>query len=297
MQKFWKYGLGLLVLACISVWLVALSPRPQAGTMQLVACDVGQGDAILAIYGDYELLVDGGPDSSVLECLSRHMPFYDRTLEAVVITHPQTDHFGGLVEVFRAYNVTYLLANSLDASSNAYGVLKNEVGGKSSLIVNPTTGTKLELGLMRFDVVWPSSKFLSDEGAPLDRSGLGLYASKRDPNDFSIIGNLRLGEFSALLTGDIGPSVIAHVLSGGQIGHVDYIKVPHHGSKNGLTLDLLTAASPDIAVISVGKGNRFGHPHKDVMDMLTQAGAEVHRTDEEGDVVVETDGKTWWVVN
>lgn len=294
-MRTWKYIFGTLVLASIAAWLVVLAPKTEEGTMQLIACDVGQGDAILAIYGDYELLVDGGPDSSVLECLSRHMPFYDRTIEAVVITHPQTDHFAGLIDVFRAYDVTYLVANSLDSGSKAYGVLKNEVGGKTSLIINPTVDTKLELGLMQFDVVWPSSKFLSEEGAPLGQSGLGLYESKRDPNDFSIIGNLRLGGFSALLTGDIGPAVIAQVLSGGQIGHVDYIKVPHHGSKNGLTQDMLTAASPDIAVISVGNGNRFGHPHKEVLDMLTQAGAEIHRTDEEGDVVVETDGQTWWL--
>lgn len=298
-MKIWRYILALLVLVAVTVWLAVFNYPQQK--LQLIACDVGQGDAILAVIKETQILIDGGPGSSVLSCLEKYMPFWDRDIELVVMTHPQLDHFEGLIEIFRRYNVEKLLANSIDSSSQAYQLLKNVVGGSNTTVLYPESGMIIRVGLMQLEVVHPSEQFARANsevlGEKQSANVLGATTTKLDPNDFSIVAILRYGDFNALVTGDIGPSAIDDVLATGFVHDVDYLKVPHHGSKNGLTGELLDASKPEIAVISVGKNNRFGHPHQETLDLLNQAKVPVYRTDEVGDVVVKSDGKSWWVVN
>jgi competence protein ComEC len=262
--------------------------------LHLIACDVGQGDAILATYKKTQILIDGGPDRSVLTCLSEYMPFWDREIEVVILTHPEADHLTGLIEVFKRYRVKILVATPLDVSSQGYQVLKNIVGGSGTEVVNPTSGMVIRLGLLYLDIVYPASKNLGLTNLSINNDILGAFSSNQSPNDFSIVANLRLGEFDALLTGDIGPKVINDVLVTGKIKDIDYIKIPHHGSKNGLTKELLEASVPEIAVISVGK-NPWGHPNKEVLELLENYGLDIYRTDQHGNVEVVTDGKKWWV--
>jgi competence protein ComEC len=292
MKSSWKYLFGVLVLAAITIWLaVIVSPDNK---LHLIACDVGQGDAILATHRKTQILIDGGPDSSVLTCLSEYMPFWDREIEVVILTHPDADHLTGLIEVFKRYRVKTLVATPINTSSQGYQVLKNIVGGSGTRVVNPTSGMVIRLGLLYLDIVYPASKNLGLTNPSINSDVLGAFSSNQSPNDFSIVANLRLGEFDALLTGDIGPKVTNDVLATGKIRDIDYIKIPHHGSKNGLTKELLEASLPEIAVISVGK-NPWGHPHKEVLEMLKSYGLRIKRTDLDGNVEVVTDGKTWWV--
>ena len=292
MKSSWKYLFGVLVLMVATVWLaVIVSPDSK---LHLIACDVGQGDAILVTYRKTQILIDGGPDRSVLTCLSEYIPFWDREIEVVILTHPEADHFTGLIEVFKRYRIKTLVATPLDASSQGYQVLKNIVGGSGMKVVNPTTGMVIRLGLLYLDIVYPASKDLGLASPSINNDVLGAFSSNQSPNDFSIVANLRLGEFDALLTGDIGPKVINDVLATGKIRDIDYIKIPHHGSKNGLTKKLLKASVPEIAVISVGK-NPWGHPHKEVLELLERHGLDVYRTDQDGNIEVVTDGKKWWL--
>jgi len=292
MKSSWKYLFGVLVLAAITIWLaVIVSPDNK---LHLIACDVGQGDAILVTYRKTQVLVDGGPDRSVLTCLSEHMPFWDREIEVVILTHPETDHFTGLIEVFKRYRIKNMVATPLDASSQGYQVLKNIVGGSGTRVVNPTSGMVIRLGLLYLDIVYPVSKDLGLTNSFINNDVLGAFSSNKSPNDFSIVTNLRLGEFDALLTGDIGPKVTNDVLATGKIRDIDYIKIPHHGSKNGLTKELLEASVPEIAVISVGK-NPWGHPNKEVLELLESYELDIYRTDQHGNVEVVTDGKKWWL--
>jgi competence protein ComEC len=293
MKSSWKYLFGVPVLIVVTVWLaVIVSPDNK---LHLIACDVGQGDAILATYRKTQILIDGGPDRSVLTCLSEHMPFWDREIEVVILTHPEADHFTGLIEVFKRYRVKTLVATPLDVSSQGYQVLKNIVGGSGTRVVNPTSGMVIRLGLLYLDIVYPASKNLGLTNPSVNNDVLGAFSSNQSPNDFSIVANLRLGEFDALLTGDIGPKVISDVLATGKIRDIDYIKIPHHGSKNGLTKELLEASVPEIAVISVGK-NPWGHPHQEVLQLLQEAGVRTLRTDQEGDIEIITDGKNTWLM-
>jgi len=313
MNSSWKYLLGFLSLIAVTVWLAVLYyPKTE---LHLIACDVGQGDAILAVYGKTQILVDGGPGDAVLNCLSSHMPFWDREIELIILSHPQTDHFTGLIEVFKRYKVDKFLATPIDSGTESYQVLKDEVGGSGTDVVYPSTGIVIRLGLIHLDILHPSEEYIlsNSEGSPVDKGNavLGASTTTRDPNDFSIVAILSLGEFDALLTGDIEPDIsnlVAKELISSAPREIEYIKIPHHGSKNGLSSNLLAVTSPEVAVISVGKDNRYGHPNKEVLDMLARYASgsdeltarrelEVLRTDEMGDVEVVTDGDKWWIAN
>ncbi len=281
-------------LTVLAIWLAALS-FPDSN-LHLIACDIGQGDAILATYGNIQVLTDGGPNRAVLDCLSRHMPFWDREIELIVLTHPQKDHYEGLIDVLKRYKVDNFLANPLDASTPDYQVLKKEVGGQGIKVTNPTSGMVARFGLMHLDIFWPSKDFLETfDGKP---------SSSRNPNDFSVQAILSLGDFDALLTGDIGHNIRDDVLAQFTLSasrRVEYLKVPHHGSKYGMTPDYLDVIEPKIAVISVGKDNHYGHPHEETLKILRDRGIRVLRTDlpaqagEMGDIEVITDGKKWWI--
>ena len=290
-MKAFKYIFGLFILILGLIGL-SLGSTPDAN-LHLIACDVGQGDGILATYQSVQVLIDAGPGDGILECLSRHIPFWDRELELVILTHPQLDHYGGLIEVFRRYKIDTFLANGLDSSASSYQALKNAVGGSGARVLTPKEGMALRIGMIYLDILSPSQRLLSQEASDFQTNVLGAFTSKKDPNDFSIVAILRLGEFDALLTGDIGPAEIPEILAGGKVKDVEYIKVPHHGSKNGLTLELLEASSPEIAVISVGK-NSYGHPSEETLKMLKDRGVRTLRTDEEGDIEVESDGLSFW---
>ena len=303
MPVYWRYVLFLLTLVAVTVWLAVIFYP--SGKFRIIACDVGQGDAILATYRKTQVLVDGGPSRRVIDCLSRHIPFWDRNLEVVLLTHPQKDHYMGLIEVFERYDVQLFITTGLDSSAQEYEVLKSLVTGKGVRVVNPESGMKIGYDLIYLDILHPSKEFLAknltSQVAELtpprwneQDNVLGAFTSKKDPNDFSIVSILSFGEFDALLTGDIGPDVTGDILKKGLIKDVDYLKVPHHGSKNGLTQDLLEKVSPQVAVISSGKNNSYGHPHKEVLKMLEEMEVKVLRTDGKGDVKITTDGEKWW---
>ena len=272
-MKIWKYIFGFLFLVSTGVWLAVIG-YPEKN-LQLIACDVGQGDAILAQYGETQILIDGGPGNKVLDCLSSHLPFWDREIEVVVLTHPETDHFGGLIEVFKRYKVGLLLTNGVERETKEYQVFKEAVKENGTEIVNSFTGTQIRVDKVYLDIIWPEKDLVA-----------------KNNNDHSLVIILSLGEFDALLTGDIGPKITEKVLQTGKIRDIEYLKVPHHGSKNGLTKDLLDISQPEIAVISVGK-NQWGHPHDEVLEMLREKDINILRTDQSGNVGVVTGGGSW----
>jgi len=287
-----KKLLVLLSLIISLVFLVILSWPDKK--LHVVACDVGQGDAFLILHGNTQVLVDSGPGEKVLDCLSRYVPFWDRTLEMVVLTHPQKDHYGGLDDVFEHYNVSAIVATSLESGSEEYQVLEKLVGDQGSKIIRPVNGRQLRVGLISLDILWPSQEFIAAANLSSDNSVLGLSTTSDDPNEFSVVFELDYGDFEALFTGDIGPEIQYLILSQQKLKDIELIKVPHHGSKNGLTEDLLQATMPEVAFIGVGK-NSWGHPHQEVLDILDKYGVDVYRTDRHSYFELVTDGKTWQI--
>lgn len=291
MNKLWKYTLTFLALILVVI-LIAIFQFPDS-RLHIITCNVGQGDAILFTYGNTQILTDGGPDKSVLSCLGKYMPFWDKEIELVVLTHPDADHATGVVYVTQAYKVDKILINPIDPGTPVYQALRNEVGGRGIPVINPTTGMSLRLGLIYLDVLSPNDLSFVNLSVAKEGDSLSKYNKASDTNLYSIVYLLRFGEFKALMLGDIPQKVSDSLASAWQTGSVEYIKIPHHGSVNGLTDNLVRVVMPKIAVISVGK-NSWGFPKKEILEMLEKYNVKVIRTDEVGDIETITDGKKFW---
>ncbi len=281
-----------LALAVALVWAIVFQ-KPD-NNLHLVFCDVGQGDATLISYQSVQVLIDGGPDGRVINCLSENMPIWDRTIETVVLTHPQADHFGGLIEVIDKYDVGQFIVNQIAPSADTAGFweLRKRIINEGNEIHSPQAGEEIQIGEVKLSILWPKQK-LGDSDLWQDKNAdrqavLGTASVGGDLNDTSVILELSYGDFQALLTGDIS-SLVDNKLS---LEDVEVLKVAHHGSKYSTSSQFLDKISPELAVISVGK-NSFGHPTSEVLDRLAEKGIRISRTDENGEIKITTDGKTW----
>lgn len=270
-KQIWAYFLSILFIIASLSWLAILS-RPDE-RLSIIACDVGQGDAILITKGTTQVLVDGGPGKAVISCLSRHMPFWDRNIEMVVLTHPDADHASGLVEVFRSYHVSHFVSSGQGRDTLVYKTLVELIAESGAKQVQVKSNDRLRYQELYFDILHPDDKVL------------GITSDK--VNNSSVVMKLSYGEFDALLTGDIENEISDLIADKYDLSAIEYLKVPHHGSKNGLSRKLLDEVHPQYAVISAGKNNRFGHPHSEVLKILSNSQSKLLRTDLLGDVVVK----------
>lgn len=289
--------LKLLLLAVVTIW-AAVAALPDKN-LHVVFCDVGQGDAVLVKMGTSQVLVDGGPDNKVLECLARNMPFYDRRIEVVILTHPQADHMNGLVDVLERYTVLRFISGPEGNGTASFRELMGLVSSSQSQVSNLYAGEEVKIDDIRFRAIWPTREYVERHvdgiSKSLNGSVLGAKTDGTDLNSFGIVVRLAYGEFDVLLTGDADVEVQDDQMRQGLVAEVEVLKVPHHGSKNGMDETWLSVVSPEAAVISVGKNNRYGHPRSEALKMLEDAGARIMRTDVEGEIEVVSDGKRWWV--
>ena len=254
---------NIFVLITIAVWIAVFIIDDN---LHIIACDVGQGDAILIQKSNTQVLIDGGPNQKVLDCLGKYMPFWDRQIELVILTHPQEDHYGGLINVFKNYKVDKFGEYNRDSSNVSYQVLRNIPTNRIKL----TKGVKVRVGMIYLDMLWPSAQI-----------------QNINTNDNGIVTLLKYGQFKALFTADVENAVSDELSVYSEIQNINYLKVNHHGSKNGLSQKLLDAIDPDVAVISVGAKNSYGHPHQEILQMLKNKNIKILRTDEMGDIDYE----------
>jgi competence protein ComEC len=285
-----------LVLALLTglVWL-AFFTFPEA-KLRLVFCDVGQGDAILVSQGFNQVLIDGGPGDSVLSCLGRNLPFYDRQLEAVILTHPDNDHAAGLNAVLDQYEVECFVSGPEGSQSGSWQALLRRVREKEKeglRVINLYQGESLKLGLIRLESLWPDREWVlarvsGEELAAGNQKGsvLGAKTEHKNLNDFSLVLTLRYQNKSVLLMGDADSRVQDEIMDRNTLSQIDILKFPHHGSKTGIREEFLEKIRPQVAVISVGK-NSFGHPAPEVLSLLEKYGIEIRRTDKEGEIGYE----------
>lgn len=287
-MRLWKY-IFIILLLILSLEVLAIFRLPDS-RFHIIACNVGQGDATLITFGKIEILTDGGPDGKVLDCLSKHVPFWDRELELVILTHPHKDHFSGLIDVFKRYKVDNFLYNGLGVGDQGIEVLEKEVGSSGARVIQGVAGTKLRLDLMQLDILAPTVQL----PFTIYHLPIGNGTANGDVNSLSIVSLIGFGNFRALLTGDIQNEVSDALAQNWPNGQVHYIKIPHHGSKQGLTENLLKRLVPKVALISAGKNNIYGHPHKEILEMLSKYNVEVYRTDTDGEKEFITDGVKIW---
>ncbi len=253
--------------------------------LHVIFCDVGQGDAILVKTPQNQyLLFDAGPDKSVLWCLARHMPLWQRTIALSVLSHPHADHYFGLYFVSRMYHIKAFVTEALQGKSSSFQEIMHQMA-QQVRVQYVTTGSTLQVDGVEVRVLSPSQDVL-------DTAANGMIGESTE--NISVITHLSYHDFDVLLTGD-APIESAKQYVGDLEGEIEVLQSPHHGSKTGMDVPLLEMLHPRLVAISVGANNRYGHPHKQVLDLYTTYAIPVLRTDLKGDIEIVSDGKGWWV--
>jgi len=252
------------VCAAYIAWLFILEFQGEQ-TPALYFFDVGQGDsALLMLPKRTQILIDGGPDQKVLAGLSRALPFFDRHIELVILTHPQLDHFGGLIEVLERYSVGVVLLNGREGTAAAYQDFLRALRERNVPTRVVREGEEIRLGNALLSILNPDEISLQAEGL----------------NDASIVVMVSLGGVRMLFTGDISAKTEKELAEQYEL-RADILKVPHHGSKYSSSDIFLDAVGPKIALIGVGK-NSYGHPTREALARLASHGSQIFRTDLNG---------------
>jgi competence protein ComEC len=274
--------LPLLVVAVLVAYTAAVMPD---GNLRVSFLDVGEGDAVLVQKGSQQVLVDGGPSPQAINLeLGRQMPFWDRTIDLLVLTHPHHDHLAGLVAVLRRYQVGQVLYPDLDYESPLYDEWRRLIEEKGIKHAVARKGQQIDLGdgvVMK--VLSPSTTLLAGTESDVDNN--------------SVVLRLSNGDVSFLFTGDIMREAEWELVSRKASLSSTVLKVAHHGADTSTTPEFLDVVNPQIAVICAGTDNRFGHPSDEVVSRLEQTlgGGNVYRTDEDGTIEFTTDGERLWV--
>ncbi len=258
------------------------------GRLHVVFCNVGQGDGIfIRTPKGLDIIVDGGPDDLILACLSNHMPFWDRDIELMLLTHPHADHMNGLLPVLKRYTVLSFATEKLENKTLGFQALIDSIKAKHLTIQYAFAGKKIKTpDSVVLSIVGPTQEFLT-KTSPGGTIG--------ESSEFGSLETLvSYGIFKILLTGDSQAEELQEAIDAGYLGGVDVLQVPHHGSKTGLTDEIFEAIRPGLAVISVGK-NKYGHPTPQTLELLKSNGVKVLRTDQHGDIEIVSDEKKWFV--
>lgn len=272
----------LLIIVCVSVYSfsddksadVMLSPSDD-NTMAVCFIDVGQGDCEFIQFPNGEcMLIDSGEKENSEKVIETVRAFGYGKIDYVVATHPHTDHIGGLAEVIDAFDIGEVYMPKVSASTKTFENLLITIQNKNLQIHTAKAGvTVIDDGMLEV-------KFLSP-----------VKSSYDDLNNYSAVLKVTYGEDSYLFTGDAESQVENELLENAYFElDSDILKVAHHGSRTSSTEEFLFAVSPDYAVVEVGKGNSYNHPHTETIEKLESIGAEILRTDEKGTITVKSSG-------
>jgi beta-lactamase superfamily II metal-dependent hydrolase len=274
-------ALIIVVIAVVTVtfFTKAFSSRAE---LRVVALDVGQGDGILVEFpSGNRWLIDGGPDERVIEILDRLMPFSERRLNGIILTHPHADHVTGLIHVLRRYDVERVLLSTATHTTPEYLEFLQEMREQ-----------KIGVTFVNHPFVWSGE----DNRVPWQWEFLyperDISEPVSDLNAVSVVSRLTFGRQSFLFMGDATNEVEDLLVKQGRDLRAAVLKVGHHGSATSSGADFLQAVRPQYAVISVGAENKFGHPSPLTLKRLNAVGTEIYRTDERGWVEFHTDGKS-----
>lgn len=239
--------------------------------------NIGQGDAtLIRTPDDQDIIIDGGPDNTLIKKLGTYLPFYDHKIETIILTHPDSDHVSGLVEVLRRYQVDRVLLTQVLSDTPSYQAFLNELEKNKINLVIINSPQKIDLGGgVFFDIFYPTESFEDKE--------------VESTNNTSISGKLIYDNTSIMLTGDL--EVEESLLDDGLNLKSDIYHVGHHGSNNANDLKFVSAVDPQYAIISVGANNRYGHPQYRTLKNLEKVKANILRTDELGDIIFYSDGQ------
>lgn len=274
----------LVILICLNTFsLLIVSELQKDDLLKVVFFNIGQGDGVFIRTPEgYRIVIDGGPGYGLIaEKVSEVIPFWDKRIDLVLLTHSDHDHLNGLLGVLERYDVNAVVWNGIPGGdsqkdSNWKRMLEQEIseGCEVNLL---KAGDRIVAGKVSMDILWP--EIIPGEG------------KKVDPNAYSLVTRLCYHSNCFLFTGDIAFTQENDII--GKDIQSDILKVAHHGSKTATSNDFISAVNPDLAVIQVGNNN-YGHPDEGVIGRLEKGGAKVLRNDHDGDIIIYSNGKEFW---
>lgn len=247
----WKVWSGIIV-TLLSVWIYFEWPDDK---LHVIFCDVGQGDSALVVLGRFQAVIDTGKyEDKILSCLSDNIPFWDRQIEEVFLSHSDNDHDGALGGIKKHYKVEKEIREAVEKDLVKYGLLYFEiVKGSRNNLLSPMKGSS-------------------------------------ESNELSVVMKMVYGKFSVLFTGDIDIENELALVGSGVLGQAEVLKVSHHGSKYASGTEFLNLVRPKYSIISVGAKNSYGHPSSDTLSRLDVVKTKVLRTDLLGTIEFVSDG-------
>lgn len=264
---------AVVVVLIIGVGISLYSPTPQG--VEIYMLDVGQGDAhLIRTPGNHTILIDGGPDSTVVEKLNKYMPATNKTIDLMILTHPHADHVTGLVEVLDQYTVERVVSTGVVYDTSIYNEWMHSIEAENIpfdiAIVTRSYTFETDTGNVQLEIIYPGSN---------------LYGTEHDDvNETSVVVMLEYQDKKTLFTGDISITNEQEILDADINIQADILKVPHQGSDTSSSVEFLQAVNPTYAIIPVGEDNDFGHPSLRVLKRLERTEAQVFRTDIHGDI-------------
>ena len=249
--------------------------------MTISYLDVGQGDAtLIETPGGNKILIDVGPDGRVLDSISRELSFFEKDIDAVFITHADLDHVGGIISVIEYFNVSNIFISTISEDAEIYNsmysvlekyddVVVRKIDGINEIVLDEEYGVKLNV-------------LFSVENYPYD-----------DRNDKSLVMKLEYKDTSFIFSGDASQEIEEYIVNNTPSSlESNVLKIGHHGSNSSTNLSFVKSVRPQYGIISSGIDNDYGHPHQEVLDILEDEEVEILRTDELGNIVIVSDGKS-----
>lgn len=270
MQKKTTILIILFILNVFS-WSIIFEQSQDKG-LEVCFLDIGQGDSIfIETSQGHQVLIDSGPDNTLIKKLEQRMPFWDRTIDLIILTHSDKDHVFGFLEVLENYEIKNILWTGAIGKSSLFEEWQEAIKNEGSNIWIAERGLVIHLpGERFFEILYP---FQSLEGRQVSAM-----------NDTSIVMMLNTDEEKILFTGDISKTIENALIENEILLKADILKVPHHGSKTSSSEEFLKAVDPDLAIISVGRDNSYGHPSPIVLARLEESGIKVLQTSKEKDI-------------
>lgn len=275
-----KKYISLILIYYLFLLIIRVTSLAQKPTFILRVLDVGQGDSILIDYKNtFKVLIDAGTGENIEDHLLKYFLLPVCNFDAVYITHLHLDHFGGMLPILDKCNIGILWFNDVPLTTKVYRAFKQRIAENTNInkvLTTISVGNKIEYGDLKIITLWPTKDFYSD------------FKPTDDLNQLTTVLFIDYRDFEAVLMGDAESRVLGTIdwtqtmplIQGG----LDVLKIPHHGSKNGLTAELMAILKPKVCVISVGNPNSYGHPSDTTLSLLKSSGCDIRRTDLDGTI-------------
>ena len=266
----------VLLAGYFGIDLTQCSKVPKDSELMISYMDVGQGDAAYIKVNGNDILIDAGPRSNSKELLEQLKAKNIDDFELVIATHPHEDHIGGMVDVFKEYEVKAFYSPKITHTTKTYENLVKAVKDEGLKTKELKGGMVIDLGEgAKFEVFTPQK------------------SEYEELNDYSPIMKLSFGDTSYLFTGDAEKLAEEEALAKYKTSlDSDVIKFGHHGSSSSSSNAFIEAVSPKYGIISCAKDNKYGHPHRETLDIIKKYNIKTFRTDTDGEIILTSDGKS-----